>query len=194
MNTESDKKYEAAVIGVSAGGLDALHKILSVLPADLSFPIVIVQHRADDSDTFLTEYLNDCSELAVKEAQQGCLLKAGDVWLAPSGYHVLIEKEKVLSLSVDLPVNSSIPSIDVLFESAADVFFDRLVGVVLTGASSDGSVGLKKIKSVGGFVVVEDPETAYASVMPRSAMQLAEVECVLPLDEIGPFLGSLSHG
>jgi two-component system chemotaxis response regulator CheB len=112
----------------------------------------------------------------------------GTIYLAPANYHLLVEKDKTLALTVDEAVNYSRPSIDVLFESAADVFGQGLIGVILTGANEDGSQGFKIIKETGGITVVQDPATAGVSVMPQAAVDCVEVDHLLPLEEIGPFL------
>src|SRR5216683_3041728 len=127
-------QYEAVVMGVSAGGIRALNTILSALPASFPSAIAIVQHVSESSDGFLAEHLNRSSALDVKEAEDREPLRAGVVYLAPAGYHLLIEADKTFSLSVDDRVQHSRPAIDVLFESAANVFGESLIGIVLTGA------------------------------------------------------------
>ncbi|MCF8495716.1 MAG: chemotaxis protein CheB [Alphaproteobacteria bacterium] len=184
--------HEAIVIGVSAGGMEALKSILSVLPPSFSIPVAIVQHVARTSDSYLVEYLNRLSVLTVKEAESGESLTPGTVYLAPPGYHLLIESDRTFSLSVDARVNFSCPSIDVLFESAAEVFRSRLVGVVLTGANADGSQGIRKIKEYGGLAVVQNPKTAQASYMPQAALNVVKPDFILNLEQIAPFLAELT--
>ena len=150
-------RYAAVVIGVSAGGIEALKIILPALPACFPLPIAIVQHRDQRSDSFLATYLNKMSGIVVTEAEDKEPLCSGRVYLAPAGYHLLIEADRSFSLSVDPRVNYSCPSIDVLFESAAEVFAESLIGIVLTGANSDGAHGLKRIKDRGGLAVVQYP-------------------------------------
>ncbi|NRB23318.1 chemotaxis protein CheB [Shewanella sp.] len=180
--------YEAMVIGASAGGLHALTAILPQLPYDYPLGILIVQHRCRQADNFLVEYLNDRSAVVVKEAEPGEPVLPAHVYLAPAGYHLLVERDKTLSLSIDPPVNYSIPSIDVLFQSAATCYKEQLIGLILTGANSDGSLGLKMIKDYGGFVLVQDPQTAEVDVMPKSAIAMVVVDRVISMDKLGHYL------
>lgn len=181
-------RYEAVVMGVSAGGIEALKVILPALPASFPLPIAIVMHREERSDGFLAEFLSRTSGLRVSEVEDKEPMKAGHVYLAPAGYHLLIESDRSFSLSVDPRVNYSCPSIDVLFESAADVFAESLIGVVLTGANADGALGLKAIKARGGLAVVQDPRTAQSSSMPAAALKAARADHVLDLQRIAPAL------
>jgi two-component system, chemotaxis family, protein-glutamate methylesterase/glutaminase len=184
--------YEAVVIGVSAGGIEALKVILPALPASFPLPIAIVQHRNERGGGFLAEYLNRMSKITVSEAEDKEPLCAGHAYLAPAGYHLLIEPNRSFSLSVDARVNFSCPSIDVLFESAADAFAESLIGIVLTGANSDGARGLKAVKARGGLAIVQDPKSAQAIAMPRAALQATTVDHVLDLKQIAPLLMQLS--
>jgi two-component system chemotaxis response regulator CheB len=184
--------YAAVVIGVSAGGIEALKILLPALPASFPLPIAIVQHRNAHSDGFLARYLDRMSRIAVSDAEDKEPFCAGQAYLAPAGYHLLIESDRSLSLSVDPRVNYSCPSIDVLFESAADVFGASLIGIVLTGANADGAQGLKRIKARGGLAVVQAPHTASATAMPRAALAASPVDHVLDLTGIAPLLVRLS--
>lgn len=186
--------YEAAVLGVSAGGLQALMKIIPALPAAFPLPIAIVQHLGARSDAYLAELLNRHSAIAVKEAEDKETLSPGTAYLAPAGYHLLIEPDKSFSLSVDDKVNFSRPSIDLLFESAADAFGETLIGVVLTGANSDGAMGLKAIKRRGGLAVVQNPKTADASFMPRAAIAATAVDHIVELEHLAMLLLKLCYG
>jgi two-component system chemotaxis response regulator CheB len=183
--------YAAVVIGVSAGGMEALKVLVPALPASFPLPIAIVQHRNERSDGFLAAYLNKMAGILVSEAEDKEPLCAGHVYLAPAGYHLLIESDRSFSLSVDLPVNYSCPSIDVLFESAADVFAKSVIGIVLTGANADGARGLKAIKARGGLTIVQDPSTAEAMDMPRAALEATPVDHVVDLAQIAPLLISI---
>lgn len=182
------KKYEVVVVGVSAGGLEALSHIIPSLPAEFSLPIIIVQHLHESSDNYLVEYINGKSALQVKEVTDKDPILPGNVYIAPANYHLLVEEERAFSLSTEDRINWSRPSIDILFESAADVYADKVIGVILTGANDDGSMGLKKIKEHGGLTIVQDPETAQSDFMPRSAIQVVNPDYVLKLEEIAPFL------
>ncbi len=184
--------YEAVAIGVSAGGINALKIILPMLPASFPLPIAIVQHRDERSDSFLAEYLDQISRMAVSDAEDKEPLCAGHAYLAPAGYHLLVESDHSFSLSVDGRVNYSCPSIDVLFESAADVFAEALIGIVLTGANADGAQGIKAVKARGGLAIVQNPKTAEARAMPQAAIAAAPTDYVVELDQIAPLLVRLS--
>ena len=184
----------AVVIGVSAGGMTALGILLPFLPAHYKLPVIIAQHAHPDSDDFLARYLNDKCSLTVKQAEEKEPVLPGIIYMAPPNYHLLIEMDHTFSLSVEEPVNFARPSIDVLFETAAEAYGSNLVGVILTGASADGAGGLMKIKAAGGITVVQDPRTAEAEIMPKSAISAGEVDFILPLEAIGKFLAKLSDG
>jgi two-component system, chemotaxis family, protein-glutamate methylesterase/glutaminase len=175
------------VVGASSGGLKALQLLLSQLSENFLTPIVIVQHRTKNSDSELCDFLAGQSPLPLSEPDDKEPICDGHVYLAPGDYHLLIENES-FALSIDVPVASARPSIDVLFESAADAFGDGVVGIILTGANRDGARGLAKIRSRGGLTMVEDPKVAAYPEMPRAALAACDVDWVLPLSEIGPQL------
>ncbi|MCP4154149.1 MAG: chemotaxis protein CheB [bacterium] len=183
----------AIVIGVSAGGLNALRHILPKLPEGFPLPVMIVQHLSPDSDGYMVHCLDQCCQLTVKEVDEKESIKPSTIYIAPPNYHVLVEEDFTFSLSVEARVNYARPAIDVLFESAADVYGPHLLGLVLTGANSDGSRGLKEIKENGGLTVVQDPKSAESSVMPESAITATRIDYILPLDEIGKFLASVGR-
>ncbi len=178
---------ELIVIGCSLGGMNALTTILGPLPADFPVPIAIVQHRARTSNERLPAYFRRATKLAVVDAVDKEWPRPGHVYFAPSDYHLLVSRGE-LSLSVDEPVSYSRPSIDVLFESAADAYGSQLIGIVLTGNNADGARGAKRIKQRGGTVIVQDPLTAEAPAMPQAAIQATSVDRILPLEDIGPYL------
>lgn len=184
------QKYELVVIGCSLGGMHALQVVLSALPADFPLPIAIVQHRYRTSNEGLPAYFRRQTRLVVVDATDKEFLRPGTVYFAPADYHLLVDRGE-LSLSIDAAVAYSRPSVDVLFESAADAYAERLIGVVLTGANSDGARGAARIKRRGGFVIVQQPETADAPEMPRAAVEATTVDRILPLERIGPFLAEL---
>jgi two-component system chemotaxis response regulator CheB len=186
--------FEAAVVGTSAGGFKALQTLIPAFPAAFPLSIAIVQHLDARADTYLAEYLQRLSAMKVKEAEDKESLSLGTVYLAPPGYHLLIEPDKSFSLSVDEKVNFSRPSIDLLFESAADAYGEALIGVVLTGANADGARGLKAVKRRGGLAVVQNPMTAEARYMPAAALASASPDYVKNLTEIGPLLLQLGAG
>ena len=177
------------VVGVSAGGLHAVGTILRGLPADFPVPIVVVQHRAKES-TALASVLQESTGLRVCEIEDKMPIEAGQVYIAPPDYHVLVE-DGYLSLSVDAPVTYSRPSIDVLFESAADELGDGVIGVVLTGANHDGARGLRSIVQRGGKALVQSPESAEMSIMPRAALGAVPDAMVVPLAEVASRLAEL---
>ncbi|OQY12574.1 MAG: chemotaxis protein CheB [Desulfobacteraceae bacterium 4572_19] len=182
---------QAVVIGVSAGGFQALHTLLPLFPKTFLPPIIIVQHRMADSDDFFVDSLNKCCQLLVKEPDDKEKIRSGTVYIAPAGYHLFIEKNRTFSLSLDEPVRYSRPSIDVLFEAGAAVYKTNLAGVILTGANADGSNGIKTIKDHGGLTVAQDPETAEIATMPRSAIKTDAVDFILSLEDIPQFLSGL---
>jgi two-component system, chemotaxis family, protein-glutamate methylesterase/glutaminase len=183
--------YELVVIGSSWGGLAALHTVLAPLPETFGAPIVVAQHRSSRSDdTLLCSLLGAATALEVRDAEDKDELRPGVVLLAPPGYHTLVEPGYV-ALSCDEPVAYSRPSIDVLFDSAALAYGERLVGVVLTGANADGADGLAHVRRRGGLAIVEDPEHAERPEMPRAALAATPGARTLPLEEIGPRLAAL---
>ncbi|EMY79804.1 protein-glutamate methylesterase CheB [Leptospira weilii serovar Ranarum str. ICFT] len=180
--------YEAIVIGVSAGGLNALKTILPTLPVRYGIPLIIVQHIGPRSDGEWLRILGRLSNVKIKEAEEKEKIEPGTVYAAPPNYHLLIERDRTISLSVSERVNFSRPSVDVLFESASDVYGDKLIGIVLTGANSDGAKGLKRIKDNGGLAIVQDPLTAEFALMPESAIGAVGVDCILSLEKIAELL------
>lgn len=177
-------RYEAIVIGLSSGGMNALKLLFSLLPMSFNIPIIIVQHVSALSDNQWIKLLNDKSNLNIKEADEKEKIENGTVYIAPANYHLLIEQNKTFSLTIDERVNYARPSIDVLFESAAEVYEDKLIGVILTGSNNDGSKGVKRIKDCGGFVIIQKPETAESAFMPSSAIATTIPDAVKSLEEI----------
>lgn len=182
--------YELVVIGTSWGGLHALRRVLGGLPAKFDVPIVVVQHRHRDSDHLLVSLLQEHTPLKVNEIEDKTELEAGGIYVAPAEYHVLVE-EKHLALSTEEPVRFSRPSIDVTFESAADSYGSRTIGVVMTGANDDGARGLKRIADRGGAAIVQDPATAESAIMPAAALKLVPDARVAGLDDIAPLVVKL---
>ena len=160
---------QALALGASAGGSQALRILLQSLPATYECPIVITQHIAPGGDSALALQLDREFSLSVQEGRHGTPLMPGHVYLAPSGYHMLVESDRRLSLSVDALVHFSRPSIDELFRTAASVFRDKLLAVLLTGANADGARGLAKAYDSGALTVVQDPKEAEYPTMPREA-------------------------
>ena len=185
-------RHEAIVIGASVGGWEALKTLLSALPASFPSPIAIVQHIGERSESFMAELLNQVSRIAVKEAEDKESLSSGTAYLAPPGYHLLIEPDRSFSLSVDERVNHARPSIDVLFESAAEVFGGTLIGIILTGANADGARGLKTIKEYGGLAIVQNPDDAENPTMPKAALTATEVDYIVSLQQLTTILFQLT--
>lgn len=185
--------FELIVIGASLGGLHALGTLLAGLPHDFPVPLVIAQHRHRDSDATLRSVLQRSSAIGVYEAEDKQLIAPGAAYLAPADYHLLVERGS-FALSTEGPVQYARPSIDVLFESAADAYGLRLIGVILTGANADGAAGLAAINAAGGCSVVQEPATAECRVMPDAALARVQPDYVVPLLEIAPLLTELCQG
>ncbi len=179
---------DAIVIGASAGGLYVMIRILQLLPVSFNKPVIVVQHRSRDERSLLEEVLQQKCEVKIKQADEKELIQPGTVYFAPPDYHLLIENDRSFSLSFDAPVNYSRPSIDVLFETAADVYKESLVAIILTGANKDGANGIKKIASLGGTTIAQAPETADYPEMPKAAISTGYVQHVLDPEAIGQFL------
>jgi two-component system chemotaxis response regulator CheB len=192
MTTRKKCPFKAVVIGVSTGGVSALKFLLGALPKNFPAPILIVTHITPDSDDGLAVLLDTLCAIRVKEADEQETIVPGTVYLAPANYHLLVERGGTITFSIDPPVNFARPSVDVLFETAADAFGPELIGVVLTGAGSDGSRGLVKIQHSGGVTVVQEPADAELSSMPESALQLVKADHVACLSDIPALLMKLS--
>jgi two-component system chemotaxis response regulator CheB len=183
--------YRIIVIGTSWGGLDAVSRLLDALPDEVEQPIVVVQHRSVDSvDGALAGLLAHHTKRTVCDPDDKTELEPLHVYLGPPDYHVLVEEGHV-ALSTEAPVSYARPSIDVLFESAADAYGERAIGIVLTGANADGARGLAKIKDNGGVAIVQDPASSARRTMPDAAIAATHADAVLPLDEIPKFVYGL---
>ena len=183
---------KAVAIGASAGAVQALLHILPALPAAFPLPVLIVVHVPPDRANALVPLFQSKCEVIVKEAEDKERVAPGVVYFAPSDYHLLVEADGALSLSLDEPVNLSRPSIDVLLESAADAFGEGLIGVVLTGANDDGAAGLKAVSEAGGVAIVEDPQAAFVATMPQAALRAAPAARVMSLDALRDHLLGLA--
>jgi two-component system, chemotaxis family, protein-glutamate methylesterase/glutaminase len=172
---------KAIVIGASAGALEVLSVVLPALPADFGLPVLVVVHVPPDKKSVLVELFQHKCKLAVQEAEDKEPIRPGTIYFAPADYHLLVEKDGNVSLSSDEPVLFSRPSIDVLFESAADAYGSELIGVVLTGANRDGAGGLKAIVDAGGTAIVQCPDDAFAPAMPQAALAACPSAEVLPI-------------
>ena len=184
---------DVVVIGASWGGLHAIGAVLTRLPPDLPAAVLVAQHRGERDQELLAPLLARDSALPVREADDKDPLTPGQVLVAPAHYHLLVDGDAV-ALSTDEPVAFSRPSIDVLFESAADACGERVIGVLLTGANADGAAGLAAIRARGGVAIVQDPEHAERPEMPRAALAACPGAQVRALEEIGPELARICVG
>ncbi|QGW21060.1 chemotaxis protein CheB [Stutzerimonas degradans] len=182
---------EAVVIGTSAGGLAALSVLVAGLAATFRLPLLVVQHIPSGVPTQLAEIFRRKTGLHVKEADEKEAVRGGTLYFAAPGYHLLVEQDASLSLSQDDSVHFSRPSIDVLFESAADAWGERVAGILLTGANEDGAAGLEAIHRAGGLTIVQDPDEAEVDSMPRAALQRFAPDYILPLRDIHRLLREL---
>lgn len=186
-----DARVEAIVIGASAGGVEALGAVLPALPARLDACVLVVLHLPRQRPSLLAEIFAAKCALPVREAQDKEPARPGIVYFAPPDYHLLVDAGPLLALSADPPVRFSRPSIDVLFESAADVFRERLLGVVLTGANADGADGLRAVLRAGGQALVQRPDEAKVSAMPEAALRRAAAAEVATLAQIAARFAAL---
>jgi two-component system chemotaxis response regulator CheB len=181
-------RVEAVVIGGSAGAVEALDSLLPALPPDFPAALFIVLHLPRERPSMLPEIFAAKCVLPLEEAEDKTPVRPGTIYFAPPDYHLLIEEGPFLALSVDDPVNFSRPSVDVLFESAADVYGPSLMGIILSGASADGAEGLAAVHAAGGVTVVQEPQSAAVPLMATAALQRCAADCVLPLAEIAALL------
>ena len=188
LQNTAEHKFELIVIGVSAGGMNTLPAILSKLPSGFPTPIIIIQHLHPQQSTFYIEYYSNFTQMKIIEALDKQSIEAGSIYFAPPDYHLLIEDSNNLSLSKDDKVNFSRPSIDVLFESAANVFADKTIAILLTGANNDGAIGCKLIQDSGGLVIVQSPESAEHRFMPQSAINIMQPDLIAPPEQIAQYL------
>ncbi|MCE3605951.1 chemotaxis protein CheB [Massilia sp. P8910] len=187
------RKIDAVVIGASAGGIDALLRILPVLPRHFGFSVIVVLHLPDDRDSRLAEVFQQRLAMPVRQADDKMPLEAGTVYFAPPGYHLSIERDFSFSLSQEDPVHFSRPAIDVLMESAADAYGERLAGILLTGASADGAAGMARIAACGGLTVVQDPLDAEIATMPLAAIRLRAPDAVLSVPAISALMAAMKE-
>lgn len=188
-------RYQLIVIGASAGGLNALEVLLKGLPKSFSVAIAIAQHRDPQLGSQLCHVLGRFCLLPISEPEDKEPILPGKVYLAPADYHLLVEAKSggsyYFTFSNDAPVCYSRPAIDVLFESAAYAYRQKLIGIVLTGANHDGAQGLAIIKKYQGLTIVQEPATAYSPIMPKAAIATGAVDNILPIDAIAPFLSEV---
>ena len=186
-------RFDAIVMGGSAGAMKAMSVLLPYFPEKYTLPVIVALHLHPRQNRYFLEHFNKLCALNVKEADEKENIQPGYIYFAPPNYHLLIENNKTFSLSTDERVNFSRPSIDVLFESAASVYGARLAAVILTGANSDGADGLCAIKKKGGVVVVQDPQAAESSYMPAAALKVVQPDFVFGLAEMGRWLAEAAQ-
>ncbi|QRY77448.1 chemotaxis protein CheB [Pseudomonas sp. PDNC002] len=185
------REVRAVVIGASAGGVDALFQLFTGLPANFSLPLVAVLHLPEDHESQLVDLFARRLAIPVQEARDKAPVEAGTLYFASAGYHLSIERDHTFALSREAPRNFSRPSIDILFDSAADAYREGLAGILLTGANQDGAEGLAHIHRLGGLSIVQDPTDAAVSTMPEAAIALHAPDYILPLREIHALLTRL---
>jgi len=183
---------EALIIGGSAGSLDVLLEIFPALRKDIRFPIVLVVHRKPSNESLLTDLLKSRTTLTVGEAEEKEFLAPGKVFIAPADYHMLIEEDRSISLDYSEKINYSRPSIDVTFQSAAEVFKEKLVCILLSGSNSDGVEGLKCVNSFGGKAVIQNPDTAIMPYMPQQAALNVVPNVILDSRDMADYINKLN--
>ena len=191
--TSRFRPVDAVVVGASAGGVEALLTIFKDLPADFGLPIIVVLHIPDERRSQLAEVFDRRLSIAVKEAGDKEPIIPGTLYFAAPGYHLSVEDDYSFSFSQEARVHYSRPSIDYLFESAADAYQERLAAILLTGANQDGAQGLETIKLRGGLTIVQDPEEALVATMPQAALDRIQPDYILPLCGIGRLLCELER-
>lgn len=187
------RKFKLIVIGGSLGGVEAVMYMLSKLKPDIKIPIVILMHQMKNAGSLMTEIFQHRTKLIVKEPNDKEKFLPSHIYIAPPDFHLMIECDDTFSYTVSEPVNHSRPSIDVLFESAAEAVKEKLAAILLTGASSDGAYGMKKIKDHGGYTIVQNPATAKSSFMPQSAINMTPIDCIENLENITQLINNLNH-
>jgi len=185
------RKFEAVVIGGSAGGVDALVTLLPALPAGYRLPVICILHMPADRESRLAELFDERLPMPVREAADKEEIVPGTVYFAGPGYHLSVERDRTFSLSCEPPVHFARPAIDVLMESGADAYGAGLVGILLTGANHDGADGMAHIRARGGFTVVQDPADAQVATMPAAAIERSQPNLILPLARIHALLPML---
>ncbi len=185
------KGCKALIIGGSAGSLEVLLKVLPDLHTDISFPIIIVVHRKQGADFLLADLLSARTKLKVKEVEEKEEIMPKTIYIAPSDYHLLIEKEHTFSLDYSEKVNYSRPSIDVTFQSAAEIYTNKVACILLSGSNADGVNGLKAVKNYQGLALAQDPSTASVGYMPEQAILNVKIDRVLKPEDMANYINSL---
>jgi len=187
-----EKKYELLVIGGSAGSFHVILELVGQLSEGFALPIIIITHRSRGNDYQFINILNEKTSLTVKEAEEKELILSGYIYVCPPDYHLLIEKDKTLSLDYSEKVNHSRPSIDVTFECVADIYKEKAIAILLSGANGDGAEGLHRIHKQGGVTIVQNPKNAEVPVMPQRALELFTADYIIEAYEIGETIKKLN--
>jgi len=187
------RRFEAVIIGGSAGSFPVVTKILESIPASFPLPLIMCLHRLKDKREGFKEALEIKSQLPVEEPNDKDRITPGMAFLAPANYHLLVEDRQTFSLATTEMVQYSRPSIDVLFESAADVYQDALLAIILSGANRDGAQGMRRVKNKGGYALVQDPKLSAMTTMPEAAIHSTSIDQVLSVDAIIAFLSQLKQ-
>ena len=186
------KPYQIVLIGGSTGSIDVLLELMAMLHLPLSFALIIVVHRKNIADSNLASLLSVKTRIPVKEVDDKDILQPGHAYLAPADYHLLLEQNGTFSLDDSEKVNFSRPSIDVTFESAADVYGSALVGILVSGANADGTEGLRTIQQAGGIIVVQHPDSAQIAIMPQQALAALSVDYIFDVPALATFINNLN--
>jgi two-component system chemotaxis response regulator CheB len=191
LNADTSRSIEAVVIGASAGGVEAVGTLLDALPQSFGAAVAVVIHIPAANDSLLPRVLGARCPLPLRDVADKEAVESGTVYIAPPGYHLMIEPQKTFALSLDEPVHFSRPSIDMLFESAAHAYRERLLAIVLTGANADGAEGLRIVRELGGVAWVQEPQGAYAPTMPAAAIARAGADRILSVPQMASALAAL---
>jgi two-component system, chemotaxis family, protein-glutamate methylesterase/glutaminase len=194
VSSKAHRQVAAVAIGCSAGGVEALSRLLPALEPTGGVPVLIVVHLPRERPSRLIEVFSDRCRLKVVEAEDKQPAEPGTVYFAPPDYHLLLDAGPQIALSADEPVHFCRPAVDVLFESAADLYGDQLLAIVLSGANQDGAAGLLHAHRAGGMTLVQRPESAAASAMPKAALAAVPSSGVLELPELAEVLSALRGG
>lgn len=187
-----ERKHRAVVLGTSAGGINALGFLFSQLEEDFSLPVLVTKHVGLNDDRGMLRVLSRQSTLPVKVAKDKHRIQPGTIYLAPPGYHMLVEENGIVSLNLEAPVAHSRPSIDVLFQSAARIYGQSLVAIILTGANRDGADGIRTVKAFGGITIAQCPRNSEMGFMPKASLDTGCIDYQMTLEEISAYLDKIS--
>lgn len=194
MEKDSIRKYDVVVIGGSAGSLEVIFKLVSAFQDNTGTIFIIVVHRKNNTSSILEELLSAKTSITVKEVEDKDPILPNTIYIAPADYHLLIEDDQTFSLDCSEKIHYSRPSIDITFESVAQVYGARVIGILLSGANADGAEGMARIKKAGGFTIVQDPTTSDAGYMPQQAIKQNAFDKILHAEEIAEYINILVRG